>query len=287
MNRQQELKDKIAELGKGGFMKLSKEEQVEYSALVKGENGVVHEAVIVAGDGFGVSGSGGLAPIKASEAETITIPKDLLQKLSDQIEELKANQAIQMGTKHVEILPGQPVKVGTQKRVFQQTFKRYREDSEAPWQYVADAKVLKYHFDHEDEEKVSIYKIISIDEKGNVREKTLKDYEFARLGEPVLLKVTDRETVEMEVQDRFTPVIQNPVSYQMSSNPKSVTGIEIRSLTPVKNMIHYKELRYTVHIPADSSTDTLNNPAKVTFIVLDNKGGTGGTHLIPESIKIL
>lgn len=266
-----ELKEKIQTLGAGGFKKLSLEEQTEYQAL-KAEFG---------------------GEVKPVRAESVSVPKDLLQSLITQIEELKANQQGFLGKGPAEVLPGQAVAVNSGSKTHVKMFKRFRETSEKPWEYVADVKWLKFSFDREIEEKVNLFKITSVSSNGDIKIYEMKDSDFARMGEGVVLKITDKESKEFEVQDRLTPIITTAVNYKDSSNPKSVTGVDAEPVGPVKNMIRYKETYFTVHIPADTDAegrevvDTVSSPTKVTFRIADNLAGKAGVHLEPNSIKII
>lgn len=265
-----ELKAKIQTLGAGGFKKLSTDEQAEYQAL-KAEFG----------------------DAKPVEPENISVPKDLISDLIAQIQELKANQSSFLGKGPSEVLPGQAVAVQQGNEVYKKMFKRFREDSEKPWEYIADVKWMKFSFDKDTEEKANLYRLTTVNSKGEVQYHEIKDFDFARLGEGVLLKVTGKESKEFEIQDRLTPIITTAVTYKDSSNPKSVTGIDAQPVGPVKNMIRYKETYFTVHIPADTDSegrevlDTVNSPAKVTFRIVDNMGGKAGVHLDPNSITKL
>jgi len=268
--RYTELKEKVQSLGAGGFKKLSQEEQAEYQAL-KAE--------------FATS---------APKEESISVPRTLLEDLSKQIAELKANQSAIMGDRQpTAVLPGQAVPVDNKVKVLQKQFKRFRDSAENEWEYVADVKWMSFSFDRDTEEKYNMFKLTTITAKGDVKYREIKDFDFTRLGESVLLKVTDRETKEMEVQDRLTPIITTAISIQDSSNPKSVTGLDVTPVGPVKNMIRYKETSFVVHIPADKDAegneivDTVNSPAKVTYKVIENQNAKGGVHLDPTSIKLL
>lgn len=276
-----ELKSKIQSFGAGGFMKLSKEEQAEYQKL-KAESGAVNPEANVMAD----------LP-ESKESDSVSVPKDLLQSLVAQIEELKVSQQNFLGKPQQEVLPGQPVPVTTTGKEYKKIFKRFRDTAEDPWQYIADTKWLKFFYDRDVEEKVNLFKITTVSSKGDIKTHEFKDVDLSRMGEAVLLKVTDKESKELEVQDRLTPLITTAVRYSDSSNPKSVTGIDVQSVGPVKNMIHYLETRFTVHIPADLDSegreiiDTVNAPTKLTFQVVDNMAGKAGVHLDPSSIKIL
>ena len=284
-----ELKAKIQSLGAGGFMKLPKEEQSEYQALKAEFSGDKIELPSVQTETPVTSP----IPEPAKESDSVSVPKDLLASLVAQIEELKVNQQNFLGRTPQEVLPGQPVAVTNARKEYKKIFKRFRDTAELPWEYIADIKWLKFYFDREIEEKVNLFKITTVSSNGDIKVREMKDVDLSRIGEAVLLKITDRESKEFEVQDRLTPLITTAVRYTDSANPKSVTGIDVQSVGPVKNMIHYLETRFTVHVPADVDSegreviDTVNAPAKVTFQIVDNMGGNAGVHLDASSIKIL
>lgn len=267
-----ELKAKAQSFGQGGYQKLSKEEQAEWQAL-KAE-----------------FGTGAQKTTQAEEEENISVPKDVLTELLAQIEELKATRHDLQAPR--EVLPGQATVVDNKSQVYKKIFKRFRDTSEDPWEYIADVKFLKFFFDRDLEEKVNLFKITSISSNGDIKTYEIKDSDLDRLGESVLLKITDKESKEYQVQDRLTPIITTAVSYKDSSNPKSVTGVDVQPVGPVKNMIRYLETRFTVHIPADRDSegrdviDTVNSPAKVTFCIVDNMDGKAGVHFDPKSIKL-
>lgn len=190
----------------------------------------------------------GVAQEAPEEEDTISMSKEVLADLQRQISELKEAQAAKTPVNDTTgVKPGDIIKVDKNAGEKTKAIYRFREDSESPWQYLIEVKKLKFVVDRDKGYKVNIMKVTTVSEKGDIETVEMTDDELSKILETSMVKISDIKEEDFAYQDATTPYV-DAKAVIASQNPNSVTGVDIKSLGRVKNIITFKKKSYTVHI---------------------------------------
>ncbi len=235
--RLEELQKVMRESGKPGISGLSGQDQKDYVELNRRSKEVPKPS--------GVS-------MPKQESSTTEVDRSLLEEISRELKELRAEKRAYEGFVVKTIVPGVSVEVLPEKAPKKMTFYRWRNSSDAEYEYIVGSQWLRFALDKNDDTKKNYYLLTLMTEGGEKRAWEVSDDERKDIIQPInsiQLIITNFRKKQFQYVDPNTPQVMRRVFKDAAASITNPTGVQIQELGFVPNFITYDKIYWTVELP--------------------------------------